>query len=123
MLKNLSQIGFTIIELIVAISIIGLLMSISVVSYGGWRQNVTTTQLKNDLRNASTALENYKNFNDTYPPSISTLSNFSASDEITVTGGSSDGKTFCIEAVSDVTPTLQYYMSSTITSPEAGVCP
>lgn len=115
--------GFTIIEIIVTIAIIGILLSISVVSYGNWRQSAIITQIKNDLRNAATAFENYRNFNHTYPTSVSSLADFTTSDEITISGGSLDGLNYCIAGVSDVNLNLQYYISSAGSDILMGVCP
>ena len=41
--------GFTIVELVVVIVVIGVLASISIVSYGNFRRSITIAQLKNDL--------------------------------------------------------------------------
>lgn len=61
--------GFTIIELLVVISIIGLLASIVVVALVGPRSDARDTKRIADLNNIRTALELYYNKYDYYPPS------------------------------------------------------
>jgi len=102
--------GFTIIEMLVVIAIIGILAAIVVVSYSSWNKTIAVTQIKNDLSEASTALENARNFNDIYPSTIP--STFKASTDITLTGGSSDGITYCIQAVNTKYPSDIYHIDS-----------
>jgi len=54
--------GFTLIEMLVVISIIGILASIGIVSYIGYRNSVIATTLKSALSGAAPALENSRNF-------------------------------------------------------------
>ncbi len=114
--------GFTIVELVVVIVVIGVLASISIVSYGNFRRSITIAQLKNDLNGAAAALENYRNFNSGYP--LTVPSTFSSSQHVSLTGGSSDGKTYCIDAVSSDDANLYYYINSANTNQGAqqGTC-
>ena len=90
--------GFTIVELIVVITVIGILATIGIVSYNGWQDSVTATQLKSDLQGAAAAMENYRNFHSGYPATVEE-SGFKFSAGVTVIGGSSDGgKTFSLTA-------------------------
>lgn len=104
--------GFTIVELIVVISIIGILAGISIVSYGNWQKSLIQAQLKSDLNGAATAMESYRNFNNGYP--LSVPSTFTPSAGVTMTGGSYGGdKTYCIDAVNSKYPGVSYYINST----------
>jgi len=103
--------GFTIVELIVVISIIGILASISIISYGNWQQSVIEAQLKSDLNSVATAMESYRNFNNGYPSSIP--STFSPSEGVILSGGSIDGgKTYCVDIFSSKVTDLYYYIDS-----------
>ncbi len=118
------NIGFTIVELIVIIVVIGILASISVVSYGNWHRSVAVAQVKSDLNGVAAAMEDYRSFNNSYPASIPTT--FTSSDGVVLSGGSSDGgKTYCVDAASTKDSTIHYHISSTtvgIQSIQQGVC-
>ena len=110
--------AFTIVELLIVITVLGILAGIGFVSYGSWRQSTTVTQLKSDLKMAATAMENDRNFNNTYNARISNLANFKASSGVMVSGGSGDGKTFCLEATNGV---ITYHITNT-SEASAGGC-
>lgn len=61
--------GFTIIELLVTIVIVGILASVTLASYSGIQTRVATTTLKSDLKNASTQLNMDNVTNSSYPAS------------------------------------------------------
>ena len=61
--------GFTIIELLVVISIIGLLAALALVSFSGAQKQARDTQRKSDLKQYQTALENFANYNNSLFPS------------------------------------------------------
>jgi prepilin-type N-terminal cleavage/methylation domain-containing protein len=91
--------AFTIIELLVSITIIGILASISIVSYSNWQTSVISAQLKSDLNGVASAMENARTFGNVYPLSIPAT--FKPSQNVTLAGGSIDsGKTYCIDASS-----------------------
>jgi prepilin-type N-terminal cleavage/methylation domain-containing protein len=62
-----SRQGFTIVELLVVIVVIGILAAISVVSYSGITHKAVTASLQSDLANASQQLNMYQVTNGSYP--------------------------------------------------------
>ena len=65
--KNKS--GFTLIEVLIVVSIIGLLSSVVLIGLGGFRTKGADTRRIADLHQAQTALELYYSKNSLYPPS------------------------------------------------------
>lgn len=59
--------GFTLIELMVVIAIIGILTSIGLVSFSGARAKANDAKRRADLKTLQTALEGYYNDNNAYP--------------------------------------------------------
>lgn len=57
--------GFTVIELIIVITVIGILASIVLAVYPGYQQRARDTQRKNDVQQIATALSAYAQQNDT----------------------------------------------------------
>ena len=53
------KIGFTLVELLVVISIIGVLIGLALVSFGGVQKQSRDTQRKSDLNQYRNAMENY----------------------------------------------------------------
>jgi uncharacterized protein (TIGR02145 family)/prepilin-type N-terminal cleavage/methylation domain-containing protein len=74
MLKMNKQ-GFTIVELLVVIVVIGILATITIVSYSGVTQKATETSLKSDLLSAQAELTLFQLNNGAYPTSISDCPN------------------------------------------------
>ena len=64
--------GFTIVELLIVIVVIGILATITIVAYNGTQARARDTQRASDARNILTALEAYKAINNTYPVATST---------------------------------------------------
>ncbi len=62
--------GFTIVELLVVIVVIGILAAITIVSYTGITQRATASSLQSDLANASKQLKLFQIDNSAYPTTI-----------------------------------------------------
>ena len=65
-----SESGFTVIEMIVVIVIVGLLAGLVGLSWNSWRTSAAQKAVKSDLKLASVAMENAKNFGTGYPTSL-----------------------------------------------------
>lgn len=61
--------GFTLIELMVAISIVAILSTVGMTFYGSAQKAARDAKRKQDLRSVSTALEIYRQVNKVYPAS------------------------------------------------------
>src|SRR5680860_1095687 len=68
--KNIYKPGFTIVELLVVIVVIGILAAITIASYTGISQKAAVVSLQSDLSNASTQLKMFQVENSNYPATI-----------------------------------------------------
>ncbi len=75
--------GFTIVEMIIVIIVIAILATITMISFGKFRQDALTTAVQSDLRTAATTMESAKTHLNEYPSTLP--SNFSASNNSVVT--------------------------------------
>jgi len=73
MIRNKKEKGFTLLELLVVIGIIGLLASILVINLTSARRRARDTKRVADIRNIQTATEDYYGKNGKYPTIISDL--------------------------------------------------
>lgn len=116
-----SKSGFTIIELVVVIVIIGILATLTVVGWSNWRSGLAQKTVKSDLTAAAAAMENAKNFGSGYPTSIP--ASFKPGNDVTITYQSGNAQSYCIDGVSKIIPTVTYFINSaTGTDPVAGTC-
>jgi len=118
--KKLLQ-AFTIVELVIVITVIGILASISVVGYGSWRTSIAQSEVKNDLKGITAAMESARNFGSGYPTTLP--SSFAASTNVTLTYASGDTTKYCINGVSKVNSAVKFYVDSTTgKEPKTGAC-
>jgi len=118
--KRLKIGGFTIVELIVVIAIIGILATISYVSYNGIIKKAAISALKADLEKTASELSSYKSKKGEYPSSLSDV-NVSDSDsdisyQYTVVDGS-----YCV-AIASVKNDVTYNISSGSSEVKEGTC-
>src|SRR5665647_517552 len=69
MLAKTKLAGFTIVELLIVIVVIGILATVTIVAYNGIQQRATGASLQTDLKGASTQLKMYQVDNGAYPTS------------------------------------------------------
>ena len=108
--------GFTIVELLIVIVIIGILAAITIVSYNGMSQRALISNDKVTLVQLASKAEAYKTLNsDTYAPSLSTLGFNGAG--VAYSGG---GAGYCASMVAG---NATYFVSNTQATPIQGACP
>ncbi len=114
------RLGFTVVEMVVVIATLVIIAAITVVSYGSWETRMIETQLKNDLTQASSAMEDARTKDGTYPGALPT--GFATSDGVTVTVVRATGDHFCLEAESANQPGNKWTAEND-TDAKAGGCP
>lgn len=118
--------GFTIVELLISVAIIGILIAISVIAYNGVQNNARRVAALSDLDNASSVLEHDLLKSGTYPATIGDADNgkgLAASNGTTyqyTVNNSATPPTFCLTATNI---SVSYYISSNTTTSNEGVCP
>jgi len=71
--KMKNQQGFTLIELMIVIAIIGILAAIAIPQFSAYRQRAYNSSANSDLKNAATAQEAYYVDNESYTSTIGNL--------------------------------------------------
>lgn len=115
--------GFTIIELLIVIVVIGVLATITIVLYNGIVKQVAQASLKSDLDQSSKQLSIDRTNNSTFPTSLSAANNGNG---IKVSPGTSleytsDGNTYCLTG-SSAAAQSSYYVSDSSGAVASGVC-
>lgn len=66
----MKQKGFTIVELLIVIVVIGILAAITIVAFNGIQSRANDTSVQSDLKNIGNLVEQYYAINGSYPSSI-----------------------------------------------------
>lgn len=98
-MKASSRAGFTVVELVIVIIVIAILTAVVVVGYRGAVAETAEKSMKSDLQGTVAALENYKNFNNEYPTTLSSTERVQSGGNVIVYTKWSNG--FCVEVTSD----------------------
>lgn len=103
--------GFTIVELIVIISVVSILAILGAVSYGAWQKSAYGTAVKNDLSAAAAQLEDARNFSSDgkYPTEEP---DFSASENVEISFTSLTADSYCLDGTSVNDETIEFYIYS-----------
>ncbi len=114
--------GFTITEILISISILGILAGLAVVGYGSWQQRITEDAIKSDLQGVNTAMESARNFSNGYPLAIPTT--FSSSSKVVLTYEYGDATSYCISGSGAADPSIVYHVIGAASAvPQSGNCP
>ena len=79
--------GFSLIELLVVVAIIGLLAAIAIPQFLAYRAHAVDSQMKSDLKNAALAMDSYFAENKVYPTSVAAIvsAGFNQTDGVALT--------------------------------------
>lgn len=133
--------AFSIVELIIVIVIIGILAGLATLGFSQWRTSVAETEVKSDLINVQTAMEDMRNFNNDYPifpvnarfyadtplvfatnyPTIATKDILVASKNVVLRYSSGTASTYCIAAESADRPSVRWHVRPG-GAPQTGAC-
>lgn len=107
-----SAFGFTIVELLIVIVVIGILAAITFVAYNGVREQAIDSVLKKDASSASSQLEAYRITTGNYPASTNDTNSGTglAVSEDTSTEYTLLPNDFCLSVTSSLSSTLAYYV-------------
>lgn len=110
--------GFTIIEIIIVVAMIGILASITVFAFSNWRSRTARTEMKNEVAQAWAAAKNYRNYNGSYPTSQAAFNGvYTAGSSVTLTYvTTATGSDYCLKATS-TNDTSVWYVSSVTSQP------
>lgn len=118
---NRSRQGFTIVELLIVIVVIGILAAITLVAYSGIQNQAKEVGAKSASDQGYGKIMTYSVLNDEFPTDLATAglsNNDHLTYEYTVDNNASP-KTFCLTATFY---NVSYYVSSTVNIPTSGVC-
>jgi type II secretory pathway pseudopilin PulG len=117
------SLGFTIIELVIIISVIGILASIVVINYSGWRQRASFAQLQSDLGNLAALMEGKRNFSSSgYPTTLPSDFTKSSPDIVLSLSSIDGGKTYCVEGYNTQYSATYYHAESGRRGAQLGRC-
>lgn len=104
--------GFTIVEVMLCMVIIGILAAVTSYGYGAWRHNIVSKEAKNDLQQVVASMKSARNWdsNGSYPTTIP--SSFEASSDINVEYVSGDANGYCINAIGKQYADIQYHVDT-----------
>lgn len=124
---NVRHSGFTVVELLIVIVVIGILATLTIIAYSGVQNSARTSVLQSDMEQASKKLQEYKiRNNEDFPASqalAESAAGIKASPNTTMTYYvDSASKSFCVQSRSVANTALVQSVTSTDAVPRAVAC-
>lgn len=113
------QAGFTIVELLVVIVIIGILAAITIVAYNGIQNRARTSAAQSLAAQANKKVMAYQASEGSYPGDLATAGVTDTTDLQYGVNNSSSPATYCLTATNG---NVSYFLSSTQPTPQSGGC-
>ena len=125
--------GFTVVEIAVVIIVIGILVTVTAVSWNQWQERTAKNEIKNDLTGVASSMESARNWSNGYPvlsPGTTlgtdqqTRDIFTPSKNVTMVYRSGNSSSYCIEATSRTRSSVLMHIevSDNKRIPEDGSC-
>ncbi len=118
--KQTQSAGFTIVELLVVIVVIGILAAITIIAYNGVTTHAKAAVLVSDLSNAASTLEQADVVNGQYPANLASANLKTSSGTIFQYTYTASSNTYCL---SGSVGAIAYNVSSATPNPNSGLCP
>lgn len=109
--------GFTLVELIIVVVVIGIIVSIIIVSYAAVTNESHSQSLQGDIKTAASKLSEYRADNGAYPSTLSTAGVTNSSTTSYTYTYTSANDTYCLIGTGYNT---SYYVLNTNTTPKSG---
>lgn len=117
--KRYTQSGFTIVELLIVITVVVLLGLLTVFAFGNWRERTANTEVKSALTHAAGAVKDYANFNNAYPSSLPDT--YKPTDGVTL-NYYTDPSGYCIEGISTADTNIVWRITDDNQTPTQSTC-
>ena len=114
--------GFTVVELLIVIVVIGILAAITIVAFNGVQRRAAVSVLQSDARNIVAQLENHQSVNGSYPTDLTSLSGGAQLSDDTTIEYTFNNPGYCFTVTMQAAQT-SYFVSSASRVPGEGVCP
>jgi type IV pilus assembly protein PilA len=96
--KTKNEKGFTLLELLIVVAIIGVLAGLAVAQFVSYRTRSYNTMAESDLRNAASAQEAYYVVNEIYASDVGNLPGFSVSQGVNLDVNGTSTKAYTMAA-------------------------
>lgn len=117
--------GFTLVELLIVIVVIGILAGLSTLAYAGYQRRSIDVATRAVATSAFDAVKTYQANSPTsiYPSDLATAGYVAPSDVTVRYMTSSNASRFCVQVNSQRQTDIVYYASTDLPRPQAGTCP